>query len=296
MNHHRPHRRRHLVSVLLVLATAGIGAVLAGCNSVPSSAAATSAAGQAVLTAVDDAFASSASADGTDLAPASVSTQSVGPIVVVRRADMHRERRLVSLIFDQQPDPTSAEAQVWVHITGTAQLWQGYPASGTGWTLVGRKPIDYQGTITFQVAKGTDGWSLTSVDSTGLSQGADAATVANVGFTPDPLLIGHTDNVGTAGLTAPDSSDAFLVVARGPFMAPHGVLGDNGVAPDATADDGTYTGYVWVGADARAGTHLAFVTALDYTKTIDLSQSDGSFLAPYTFTLHPVVVDLAAGE
>ncbi len=296
MNRQRPHRRRRFVPVLLVLATAGVGAVLAGCNSVPSSAAATSAAGQAVLSAVDDAFASSASADGTDLAPASVSTQSVEPIVVVRRADMHRERRLVSLIFDRQPDPTSAEAQVWVHVTGTAQLWQGYPVSGSGWTLVGRKPIDYQGTLTLQVAKGAGGWSLTSVDSTGLSQGADAASVASVAFTPDPLLIGRSDNVGTVDLRVPDSTDQFLVVARGPYMAPHGVLGDNGVAPDTTADDGTYTGYVWVGADARAGTHLAFVTALDYTKTVDLGQSGGSYLAPYTFTLHPVVVDLAASE
>ena len=308
MNHRQ--RRRSFVPILVLLSSAGLGAVLAGCSNVTSTATDPSSAGQVVLAAVDDAFAGAATADGTDLAPASVvaassvatgtgasaTAQSLDPIVVVRRADMRRERRLVSLVFDQQPDPTSAEAQVWVKITGKAELWQTYPVAGSGATLLGSKPIDLEGTITFEMNKGADGWRLTSLSSTGLDQGSYAAKVASVAFAPDPLLIAHADNVGTVGLAAPDTTDAFLVVARGGAMAPHGVLSDDGVAPDGAADDGVYSGFVWVGASTRAGTHLAFVTALDYTRTIDLSQSGGAYLEPYTFTLHPVVVDVAASE
>lgn len=303
MHHHDRTPRRLALPVLALGAAAGLVVLLAGCSSVGSTSADTTAAGQVALAAVDGAFSSAAAADGSDLAPASLTAtsaiataQSVPPVLVVRRTHMRRQRRLVSVVFDQQPAPTSAEVQVWVKITGAAEIWKTYPATGAPTTLLGTKPIDLEGTITFGLTKGSDGWRLGSVAHSGLSQGAYAASVASVGFTPDPIIIGRNDNVATVGLTEPDASDAFLVVARGRGMAPHGVLGDNGVPPDATANDGVYTGYVSVGTTVRPGPHLAFLTALDYSRTIDLGQTGGAYDDPYTFTLDPVLVQLAAGE
>lgn len=304
---HHPDRspRRLALPSLVLVGAATLAVVLAGCSNVAPGAGDSGAASQVALAAVDDAFTGAATTDGTDLAPASllatasaaVSTaQSVAPILVVRRTDMRRQRRLVSLVFDSQPAPTTAEAEIWVKITGTAQIWQIYPVSGTPAKLLGSKPIDLEGTLSFGLAKGADGWRLTSVASDGLSQGGNAASVTSVAFDPDPLLLGHSDNVATVALNEPDTSDAFLVVARGRFMVPHGVLADDGVPPDPTANDDVYNGFVWVGTAARPGTHLAFVTALDYTRTIDLSQTGGSYDEPYTFTLQPVLIHLAASE
>lgn len=302
--HHSHRNPRRLPVALALLGTAALAMVLAGCSTTAPSAAASATAGQVALSAVDDVFTGASAVDGTDLAPASVlasavsgtTTQSVQPFLVVRRTDMRRQRRLVSLVFDTQPDPTKAEAEVWVKITGTAQIWQVYPASGSPRTLLGSKPIDLEGTLTLDLAKGADGWRLVAVASDGLSQGAYAASVGSVSFAPDPLRVGRSDNVVTVALSEPDTSDAFLVVARGRYMAPHGVLADDGVPPDAVAGDDVYSGFVWVGSSPRVGTHLAFITALDYTRTIDMSQTAGSFDEPYTFTLQPVLVNLAAGD
>jgi len=304
---HDPDRnpRRLALPALILLGTAVLAFVLTGCSNVAPGASAAGTASQMALAAVDDAFAGAATADGTDLAPASLlataaggatAAQSVQSVLVVRRTDMQRQRRLVSLTFDRQPDPTTAEAEIWVKISGTAQILKTYPVSGAPTILLGSKPIDLEGTLSLGLAKGTAGWRLTSVASNGFTQGSFAASVTSVAFDPDPLRLGHSDNVATVTMSEPDTQDAFLVVARGRYLAPHGVLADDGVPPDDVAGDDIYTGFVWVGTAARQGAHLAFITALDYTRTVDLTRTGGSYDEPYTFTLQPVLVRLAAGE
>ncbi|MEJ2667392.1 MAG: hypothetical protein P8Z81_09890 [Deinococcales bacterium] len=307
--HHRNRLPRRFVLPALVLGLAG---ALAACNTAVPASSDSSAAGNLALAAVDDAFAGQAAADGTNLAPASVlaaaatqsggtqsggtqsgGTQSVAPVIVVRRTDMQRQRRLVDVTVDRNADPITAEVEVWVSITGNAQIIKTYPDTQAPIELLGVKPIAMQGTVSFDLQKGDQGWQLTGISGPGIDQGAYAAAVQSVSFDPDPILIGRTDNVAFASLVEPATSDAFLVVARGRYLRPHGVLADDGVPPDVTAGDQTYSGTVWVGAGARPGAHLAFVTALDYTRTVDVSQTGGSYDNPYTDTLQPVLVQLA---
>lgn len=296
--HHRNRFPRRLVLPALVLGLAG---ALAACNTAVPANADAGAAGNLALAAVDDAFAGQAASDGTNLAPASVlataaqtgGTQSVAPVIMVRRIDMQRQRRLLNVTVDHNADPITAEVQVWVSITGKAQIIETYPVTQAPTVLLGVKPIAMQGTITFDLQKDSQGWQLTGVSSPGIDQGAYAAAVQSVSFDPDPILIGRTDNIAYASLVEPSTADAFFVVARGRYLRPHGVLSDDGVPPDVTAGDQIYSGTVWVGAGATPGAHLAFLTALDYTRTIDVSQTGGSYDNPYTDTLQPVLVQLA---
>lgn len=288
-----PHR------LLLAALTLGLVAALAGCSSLAPAASDASAAGNVALAAVDDAFAGQASGDGSDLAPAalssgSVTAQAVDAVIVVRRVDMQRRRRLVGVHVDRGADPVTASVAVWVSMTGRARILKTYPVSGAPVTLLGVKPIAMQGTVTVDLVRAAQGWRLSGVSSRGIDQGAYAAAVQDMRFDPDPLLIGRNDGLAHATLVPPAPADDFLVVARGRYLGPHGVLADDGVPPDAAAGDRIYSGTVWVGARARPGAHLAFVTALDYTRTVDVSRAGGAFDQPYTDTLQPVLVQIAA--
>lgn len=312
----------------LAVATLLVGMVLAACGQpVASQVPDQQAARNAALAAVDDAFAGEASADSQDAATANVlaaiattsasadatalETAAVEPMLVIRRVAMHRDRHLLTLTYDGTSQPATATAEVAIAVTGTAQIWKVWPDLSLPRTLVGEKPIDLQGTITLNLERAGDapaagadvqsvrlggGWRLTGIESGGFSQGANAATVQDVMFDPDPLLAGRDDNAAFVTLSEPSSVDDFLVAARSRHLRPHGVLGDAGAPPDQTASDDVYSGYVWVGPDARPGTHLAFVTALDYSRTVNLATTDGSYDDPYTDTVQPVLVDIAAGS
>lgn len=272
-------------------------ALLAACSS-PPAALDEAAARRAVLEGIDAAFAVSAEADGRDLASASALTsQALEPTVVIRRSDMRRSRDLQRFELDLSVNPPTASAEVALTITGTAELWQVYPDRSAGRTLVGEKPIALAGSATFTAHKLDGRWTLDSVERSALSQGEGAAVIDEVAFEPDPLVPGSSDNLAWVSLSAPDPDDDFLVVARGGHLRPRGVLHDDGAAPDAEAGDGIYSGTVEVGADARRGEHLAFVSALDYSRTADLTTGDdGSYLHPYTDTLLPVMVTVGDVE
>ncbi len=246
---------------------------------------------QAILAAVDEAFAADANDDGIDLASsAALSSQSVNPFIVIYRKNMARQREAATITIDYNSDPISAVAEVEISITGVAELWKIYPDLSAPRELVGEKAINMTGTITITAEKWRGEWHVTSVSSTAFTQGDFAATVDSWSVSPDPLLAGTDANVLTVELLEVDTSDAHLVVARGRHFRPKSVLNDNGVDPDPTADDDSYNGFLEIDSDARLGRHLGFIHALNYTKTIDLTLDGDAFLYSYTDTLLPVVV------
>ena len=83
---------------------------------------------QAILAAVDEAFAADANDDGIDLASsAALSSQSVNPFIVIYRKNMARQREAATITIDYNSDPISAVAEVEISITGVAELWKIYP-------------------------------------------------------------------------------------------------------------------------------------------------------------------------
>lgn len=257
-----------------------------------------SAARSAVLAAVDEAFAADAERDGDDLASQSaLASQAVEPTIVIRRHDMDRERRLLTLTVDMTAEPPTATAEIGITVSGVASLWQVYPDPSLGREHLGDKAIDLTGEAVVTAQRVGGQWHVVAVDHGGLSQGDRAAAVTDWWVSPDPLVAGSSDNAAFAALDVPTASDELLVAARGRHLRPRGILVDDGSAPDEVAADGTYSGLVDVDADARVGRHLGFVTALNYTATTDLSTGeDGEFLVPYTDTILPVVVEVVGGE
>ncbi len=249
-----------------------------------------------ILSAVDEALEARAAEDGTDLSAQSLSpglsAQSVEPFIVIRRTGMRHSRQLISLNVDFVAKPPTAVAIIELNLSGTAKLWQVYPDGSVPRTLLGEKPIDMSGELVVTAQKLTDGWRVVSVEPTALSQGEYAATVETWSVDPDPLIPGYDDNKAFASLSEADN-DEFLVTARGRHLRARGVLNDNGVLPDEIANDDDYAGFVEVGPDARPGYHLAFLHALNYSKTTDLSvDENGDFIYPYTDTLLPLTVEI----
>ncbi|MBX3141478.1 MAG: hypothetical protein KF875_12045 [Trueperaceae bacterium] len=283
---------------------------LVGCGQ-PTATSEEAAAQVAALAAVDDAFFGASQTDTADIATASVlatysalgsegsgafSTAASEPLLMIRRTDMSRERDLLSLVYDGLSEPATATAEIGITVKGTAQIWQVYPDLSLPRSLVGSKPIEMEGVLTLHLAR-TDGtWHLTGAESTGLKQGVNAATVEDVTLKPQVLQSGTNDNLAYITLTEPTSSDDFIVAVRSRHLRPHGLLTDDGVAPDAIAEDDVYSGNVWVGEDARSGMHLAFVTALNYARTTDLTMVDGEYQDPYTDTVQGVLVVVATDE
>ena len=290
-------RRLPLLLLALLLA-----ALLAACSTPAGPLAGDERAAQsAVLLAFDDAFAASAALDDTDLESQSLSgpsSQSAHPFVAVRRTEMRRSREALSLEVDFQADPPTATAVVALSVSGTAELWQVYPDRAAPRERVGEKPILMTGAVRVTAHKLEGQWQVVDVERSGLQQGPGAATVSAWSVSPDPLAAGSDENEASVTLSVQDADDDFLVLVRGRHLRVRGVLNDplndQGDAPDPVAGDGVYTGALEVPATARAGRHLAFVHALNYTKTADLSEDEsGGYLHPYTDTLLGVVVRIA---
>jgi|GEM_PF-5382931 len=288
-------------STLKFLAVSSLFVLLAACGTTLTGGGAqeNAAAQQAILGEIDAAFAASAAEDNVDLSSVSLglTTQSVDPFIVIRRTNMHRSHKLLTLTVDMTATPPTATAEVQLNITGTAELWQVLPDQPRAHNKVGEKPIDMVGTATITAEKGDDGWHITSVDHTALSQGDFAADITSWSYSPDPLVPGSDANLATIALDEPDTSDEFLLVLRGRRFHPRSIPNDNGTDPDPTANDDEYNGYIRVGADADEGRHLGFITALNYTRTTDLtSDGNGGYLYPYTDTFLPVVVLVGASQ
>lgn len=274
------------ILLLTLLAACGTTSPL-GSGSGPDEASAKS----AMLQAVGDAFIADAEDDAVDLSAASeLSTQSVEPFVVIRRRDMERDADTLTVTVDLDATPPTAVAEIAVSITGVAELYEVYPDASGPVEFKGEKPIHLTGTITLEAEYVAGEWHLTAASSSAFTQGEYAAAIVEWGIDPDPLQPGSDAHVATVLLDEVETSDEHLVIGRGRHFHPRTVLNDNGEAPDPVADDDSYAGYLAVGADARPGRHLGFIHALNYSRTVDLTEGDDGFVYPYTDTLLPVVV------
>ena len=274
-------------ALLLTLLAACGTVVPGGPGAQPDEASARS----ALLAAVGDAFVADAEDDDIDLSAApQLAAQSVEPFVVIRRRNMAREADTLTITVDLEATPPTAVAEVEVSITGVAELFEVYPDLSAPVELVGEKRIHLTGAITLEAEYVTGEWHLTGASSTAFSQGEYAATIIDWGIDPDTLQPGRDNHVATVELDEVETADQHLVIGRGRHFHPKTVLNDNGNAPDITADDDSYAGYIEVRPDARPGRHLGFIHALNYSRTVDLSEGADGYLFSYTDTLLPVVV------
>ena len=246
---------------------------------------------QAILGAVSDALLSNADEDNLDLDLSTSgvieTAQTVPSRLAIRHKNIRREREILEVTITNG-DPITATGTVEVRITGDAYIMEITPGSRIE---IGKKPVNVVGELEIDAERVGSKWHIVNVAGE-LTQG-EPATVKSWSVTPDPLIAGSENNIATVSLIEPDTDDLQRVIVRTKRLRPRGLLHDDGQAPDETDDDGTYTGHVHVGENARVGKHLGFIHALDFDKTTDLSVDDeGNYLHPYTASATAVVIEI----
>lgn len=95
-------------------------------------------------------------------------------------------------------------------------------------------------------------------------------TISNILVSPSTLNAGDTFNV-SANVSAYNSTNELFVAFRINALGIYDYMYDDGVIPDAKANDGIYSGQLTIPIDALNGEYIALVDVIDKTLSADLT-------------------------